>query len=80
MVYYAVINNILSLLLPPLHFPLHTSLPLSLSPFHIPSELNAGLVGLGLTYTISLASICSYCVQQSAEVENIVRSRIGFNP
>ena len=34
--------------------------------------LNAGLVGLSLTYTISLAGIVQFCVRQSAEVENNV--------
>ena len=34
--------------------------------------LNAGLVGLGLTYTISLAGMFQYCVRLSAEVENVV--------
>ena len=36
-------------------------------------ELNVGLVGLGLTYTVSLTGMFQYCVRQSAEVENIVR-------
>ncbi len=35
-------------------------------------DLDAGIVGLGLAYTISLAGILQYCVRQSAEVENIV--------
>jgi len=39
------------------------------------SELNAGLVGLGLAYTISLTGNFQFCVRQSAEVENIVRNR-----
>ncbi len=34
--------------------------------------LDAGIVGLGLAYTIALAGILQYCVRQSAEVENIV--------
>ena len=42
-------------------------------PTPLPPELNAGLVGLGLTYTVSLAGMFQYCVRQSAEVENIVR-------
>lgn len=36
------------------------------------SALDAGVVGLALAYTISLAGILQYCVRQSAEVENIV--------
>ena len=36
------------------------------------SSLNAGLVGLGLTYTVSLAGTFQYCVRLSAEVENVV--------
>ena len=39
------------------------------------TELNAGLVGLGLTYTVSLAGMFQYSVRQSAEVENTVRTR-----
>ena len=42
-----------------------SSVPLS-------STLNAGLVGLGLTYTVSLAGMFQYCVRLSAEVENVV--------
>ena len=38
----------------------------------ISSALDAGVVGLGLAYTISLAGILQFCVRQSAEVENIV--------
>ena len=34
--------------------------------------LDAGIIGLGLAYTIALAGILQYCVRQSAEVENIV--------
>ena len=41
--------------------------------------LNAGLVGLGLTYTVSLAGMFQYCVRLSAEVENVVsRGFISF--
>ena len=45
-----------------------------LPPLHAVSSiaLNAGLVGLGLTYTISLASYFEYCIRVSAEVENVV--------
>ena len=70
----------------PSFLPHPSSLPLTLSssslcssssipPFPTPllPELNAGLVGLGLTYTVSLAGMFQYCVRQSAEVENIVR-------
>ena len=42
-----------------------SSIPLS-------SSLNAGLVGLSLAYTISLADMFQYCVRLSAEVENLV--------
>ena len=35
-------------------------------------DLNAGLVGLGLTYAVSLAGMFQYCVRLSAEVENVV--------
>ena len=35
-------------------------------------SLNVGLVGLGLTYTVSLAGMFQYCVRLSAEVENVV--------
>jgi hypothetical protein len=38
-----------------------------------PIELNAGLVGLSLTYAISLADMLQYTIRLSAEVENIVR-------
>jgi ATP-binding cassette subfamily C (CFTR/MRP) protein 4 len=37
-------------------------------------SLNAGLVGLGLTYTVSLAGMFQYCVRLSAEVENVMIS------
>ena len=36
------------------------------------SALDAGVIGLALAYTISLAGILQFCVRQSAEVENIV--------
>ena len=42
-----------------------SSIPLS-------SSLNAGLVGLSLAYTLSLADMFQYCVRVSAEVENLV--------
>ena len=45
-----------------------SSLPLA-------SSLNAGLVGLGLTYAVSLAGMFQYCVRLSAEVENVVSDR-----
>ena len=35
-------------------------------------QLDPALLGLGLTYTISLAGMFQYCVRQSTEVENIV--------
>lgn len=37
-----------------------------------PSALNAGLVGLALTYTVSLSGTFQFCVRLSAEVENTV--------
>ena len=42
-----------------------SSIPLS-------SSLNAGLVGLSLAYTMSLADMFQYCVRVSTEVENLV--------
>ena len=36
-------------------------------------SLDAGLVGLGLTYAISLAISFQFCVRLSTEVENTVR-------
>ena len=38
------------------------------------SELDPGVVGLALAYTISLAGMFQFCVRQSAEVENLVSS------
>ena len=38
----------------------------------LPSGLNPALVGLSLTYLISLAGLLQYAVRQSAEVESIV--------
>jgi len=43
-----------------------------LSSLFTPTGLNAGLVGLSLTYTISLADMLQYTIRLSAEVENIV--------
>lgn len=42
-------------------------------------ELNAGLVGLGLTYVISLADMLQYTIRLSADVENTVRSGNNIN-
>ena len=39
---------------------------------------NAGLVGLSLTYVISLNGLFQYCVRVSAEVESLV-SEVVFN-
>ena len=36
------------------------------------AELNAGLVGLSLTYAVSLADVLQYTIRLSAEVENTV--------
>lgn len=36
---------------------------------------NAALIGLALTYAVSLNGMFQYCVRQSAEVENLVRKR-----
>lgn len=42
---------------------------------HLPFvELNAGLIGLGLTYVISLADMLQYTIRLSADVENTVRN------
>ena len=38
---------------------------------HFAAE-NAGLIGLALTYAVSLNGMFQYCVRQSAEVENLV--------
>ncbi len=35
--------------------------------------LSAGLVGLGLTYTLTMIDYAQYTVRLSAEVDNIVR-------
>jgi hypothetical protein len=35
-------------------------------------NLDPALLGLGLTYTISLAGMFQFCVRQSTEVENVV--------
>ena len=37
---------------------------------------NAGLIGLALTYAVSLNGMFQYCVRQSAEVENLVRKQM----
>ena len=41
--------------------------------FFFGTELDAGLIGLSLTYTISLADMLQYTIRLSAEVENTVR-------
>ena len=38
------------------------------------TELNPGLVGLALAYSVSLAGRLQYCVRLSAEIENLVRN------
>ena len=35
-------------------------------------DINAGLMGLSLTYAISLNTSFQYCIRQSAEVESLV--------
>ena len=50
-----------------------SSIPLS-------SSLNAGLVGLGLAYTISLADMFQYTVRLGAEVENLVSIGTAEHP
>ena len=40
--------------------------------FHVYLALDAGLVGLGLTYSIALVDILQHTVGLSAEVENVV--------
>lgn len=37
---------------------------------------NGTLVGLGLTYTITLSGMLQYCVRLSGEVESVVREII----
>lgn len=49
-----------------------TSLPEIFHPF-IPA-VDAGLIGLSLSYTISLASLLQHGVRQAVEVENLVRN------
>ena len=44
-----------------------------------PSGLNPALVGLSLTYIISLAGMLQYVVRQSAEVESIVSVLVVYN-
>lgn len=47
------------------------NLPLSVS------ELDASIVGLGLTYTLSLAGSLQYCIRLSGDIENVVRRVYG---
>ena len=39
------------------------------------TDVDPGLIGLGLTYVVGLASIFQWCIQQSAEVENLVSNK-----
>lgn len=39
----------------------------------VPSELDAGSVGLALSYSVTLMGMFQWGVRQSAEVENMVR-------
>ena len=48
-------------------------LTILLAPFLIVyPALNPGLVGLALTYVVSLGGMLQFCIRQSAEVENVV--------
>ena len=42
------------------------------SSISLAGSLDAALVALGLTYTLSLAFHCQYCIRLSTEVENSV--------
>ena len=42
------------------------------------SALNAGLIGLSLTYAVTLMGAFQYCIRQSAEVESLVSEAV-FN-
>ena len=41
-------------------------------------SLDAGLVGLGLSYTVSLAVMFQFCVRLSTEVENSVSEKLVY--
>lgn len=41
-----------------------------------PSELDAGSVGLALSYAVTLMGMFQWGVRQSAEVENMVRGAL----
>ena len=41
------------------------------------SALNAGLIGLSLTYSVTLSDMIQYCVRVSAEVENVVSAMLN---
>ena len=42
--------------------------------YYFPIALDPGLVGLSLTYMVSLSSMFRFCVRTSADVENTVSS------
>ena len=42
-------------------------------------DLNAGLVGLSLTYAISLNGLFQFCIRESAEVESLVSTKHGID-
>ena len=42
-------------------------------------DINAGLVGLSLTYAISLNDTFQYCIRQSTEVESLVSTKHGVD-
>ena len=41
------------------------------------TTLSTGLLGLGLTYTVSLAGMFQYCVMLGTQVENMVSYLVG---
>jgi len=41
--------------------------------FRVDAELNPSLLGLGLTYIVTLANMFQFCVRQSAELESQVK-------
>jgi len=40
---------------------------------YIDADLNPSLLGLGLTYIVTLADMVQFCIRQSAELESQVR-------
>ena len=50
------------------------------SSISLAGSLDAGLVGLGLTYALSLAINFQYCIRLSTEVENSVSEPLVVTP